>query len=256
MQKHLILCFYFLCFGWLAAGCRPLYAPMGMTETTAFMPTPSPLSLPDSGSRQSQHYVSGSYANGFRYLPQDFNQFLVGQYHWGRTKNRGKNKFETIALGGYFHVGNYEVKDLYFLSNGRNQWLGNYRAWGVGARFAANHIIKKGQNWYLMPIGYMGTLGIESGDYFRFRADATEANVVSDFGGSIILSNSYTFGVGCKIKDKWHIDFQNALSLHYFILLTYNVNLNVQYKKHFHFNTGVYTLGFSPAWRMGFSYGF
>lgn len=230
------------------SNCRPVYAPAAMTEATNFMATP----FPHADSTCKAHYVSGSYGQGFRYLSGDFNHLLMAQYHRGITKHSHNKNFLSLAYGGYSYGGIYEVKDSYFSGN-RAIWLGNHSYFGVGGRLSMSAVVLVTPTIYFSPAGYMGTIGMELGNYGKFVKDGADRGDISNWGANLIFNNSYTFGLGCKIGKDWQLDFQNALSLYYFVLPTYAVNANVRYKS---LNTwaGIHTLGFSPAWRLGVSY--
>jgi hypothetical protein len=230
------------------SNCRPIYAPAAMTEATNFMATP----FPHADSTCKQHYISGNYGQGFRYLSGDFNHLLMAQYHRGITKAKKNDNFTSTSYGGYAYGGIYEIKDSYFSGN-RAIWLDGYSYFGVGGRFSHSVVVLINPSLYFSPAGYMATLGYEFGNYNEFTHNANHQGVVSNWSSNFILNNSYTFGLGCKIGKDWQLDFQNALSLYYFVLPTYAVNANIRYKS---LNTwaGIHTLGFSPAWRLGVSY--
>jgi hypothetical protein len=253
-QTASISLFYFLLAlaAYLGGSCRPLYAPATITETNNLMVTPSPLGA--DSVRIAKNYVSAGYAQGFRYLPEDFNQSFIAQYHRGILKprnNENNNIFETIAIGVMAYGGNYVVRDRYFAN-----WAtlrGDYGFWGATARFAYNYKIRVSNSFYYSPFGYMGALGFETGEYGAFRKTAEESNRIRNILGNTIYNNAFTYGCGFKSKNGLQVDVHNSISAFFPIILSYNVNLDVSYKN-FHSWAGIYTLGYNPSWRMGITY--
>jgi hypothetical protein len=252
MQNKYILSLFYAILGiatFLGQSCRPVYAPAGMVDVTSYMPAP----FPKDSTRVSQHYISGGYSQGVRYLPNDFNHLAMAQYHYANTQpiNIDTKSFHSLALGGVVYVGQYDLKDNRIGEN----WRGNFNYYSMAFRLSYSYIVKLNDKWYVNPAGYMATFGIEGGSYNEHIQRAAENGQVSNLGVKVLFSNNYSFGFGTKFNENWQLDVQNVLGFYFLYFPMSYTNVHLRYKK-VHALTGVQVLGLNPAWRVGMSIDF